>query len=169
MLDKGYFEVINERFSCRSFKAEKIKTEEINKLLEAARLAPTACNFQPQRIYVIENDTLLEKLNEATRFLFNAKTVLCICHDKNVSWHRRSDNKDHGIVDATIAATQIVLAATAMGLGSCFVCSFKDDIVRKILDIKDNYEILCLLPLGYPKEINAHNERMDLDEIVFYR
>ena len=63
--NKTYFEVINERFSCREFTLERIKTDEVEAILEAARLAPTACNFQPQRIFVVENSTLLEKLKES--------------------------------------------------------------------------------------------------------
>ena len=62
---KNYFEVINERFSCRSFTAEKLSTEQIQIILESAQLAPTACNFQPQIIYVVENPVLLDKLKEA--------------------------------------------------------------------------------------------------------
>lgn len=169
MSDKYFFDVINERFSCRSFKEDKISDDELNKLLEAARLAPTACNFQPQRIYVVEDSKLLDELKTATRFLFDAKTVLCVCHDKNESWKRRSDNKDHGTIDASIAATQIALCATSLGLGTCFVCAFKDEIVRNVLEIPDNYEVLCLLPVGYPKEIKSHNERKDIKDFVIYR
>lgn len=166
---KTYFDCIMERFSCRSFTAEKISTEEIQILLEAARLAPTACNLQPQRIYVIENPNLLERLNDATRFTFGAKTIFAFCYDKNESWHRKTDNKDHGEIDTTIAATQMMLAATAMGLGTCYVCSFKNDMVRDILDIPANYEISCLLPIGYPKDVLPHNTRKELEDIVVYK
>lgn len=168
-MSKNYFDIINERFSCRSFQADKISTEELEKILEAARLAPTACNFQPQRIIVVENQALLEKLNEATRFTFNAKTVLVVCYDKTESWHRRSDNKDHGEIDATIAATQMMLAATALGIGSCYVCSFKNDILRSLLGIPNEWEISCLLPLGYPKDILPHNTRKEIEDIVIYK
>lgn len=167
--NKGFFEVIEERFSCRSFTAEKITTEEINALLEAARLAPTAVNFQPQKIYVVENQNLLAKLNEATRFLFNAKTCFVVCYDTTESWHRKNDGKDHGDIDATIVATHMMLAATAIGLGSCYVCSFKKDMVREILGIPEEYEINCLLPVGYPKEVVPHNERKDIEDIVIYK
>lgn len=166
---KSYFDVINERFSCRAFTANKISTEEINVLLEAARLAPTAVNYQPQKIYVVENPNLLARLSEATKYLFNTKTLFVVCYDKNISWHRRSDDKDHGEIDATIAATHLMLAATAIGLGSCYVCSFKEAMVREILDIPSEYEISCLLPVGYPKEIVPHNSRKDIEELVIYK
>ena len=166
---KTYFDCINERFSCRSFTADKITTEEIQILLEAARIAPTACNLQPQRIFVVENSKLLERLAEASRFTFNAKTIFVICYDTNASWHRRYDDKDHGEIDATIAATHMMLAATSMGLGTCYVCSFKKDLVRDILDIPANYEISCMMPVGYPKDILPHNTRGDIEDIVIYK
>ena len=164
-----YFDVINDRFSCRNFLSKKISTTELNQILNAGLLAPTACNFQPQKIYVVENETLLNRLNEATRFTFDAKTILVVCYDVNESWHRRSDNKDHGEIDATICATQMMLAATALGLGSCYVCSFKKDILRGILGIPSNYEISCLLPIGYPKEVKPRNTRKELEDIVIYK
>lgn len=166
---KSYFDVIEERFSCRSFTAEKISTEEIQVILKAANLAPTACNLQPQIIYVVENPALLERLEEATRFTFNAKTIFIVCHNEDESWHRRADEKDHGIIDASIVATQMMLAATAIGIGSCFVCAFKDDKVREIIDIPSNYKINCLLPMGYPKDILPHNERKEIEDFVIYK
>lgn len=166
---KPYFDVIEERFSCRSFTADKITTEEVQAILTAANLAPTAINLQPQVIYVVENPTLLEKLNEATRFVFDAKTVFVVCYDTTKSWHRRNDGKDHGDIDASIVATQMMLAATAMGIGSCYVCSFKKDKLKEILDIPDEYEVNCLLPVGYPKDILPHNERKELEDYVIYK
>ena len=75
----------------------------------------------------------------------------------------------YGEIDATIAATHLMLAATAIGLGSCYVCSFKEAMVREILDIPSEYEISCLLPVGYPKEIVPHNSRKDIEELVIYK
>ena len=167
--NKTYFEVINERFSCREFTLERIKTDEVEAILEAARLAPTACNFQPQRIFVVENEALLEKLKEATKFTFNAKTLFVVCYDDTQSYKRRNDNKEHGDIDATIVATHMMLACDAIGLGSCFVASFKEDILKAILSIPANYHVTCLLPVGYPKEIKDHNERNDVGDFVFYK
>ncbi len=167
--NKSFFEVINERFSCREFRDERITTEEVEAILEAARLAPTAVNFQPQRIFVVENEALLEKLKEATRFTFDAKTIFVVCYDEEVSYKRRYDNKEFGDIDATIVATHMMLAAQALGLGSCFVASMKEDILKAILSIPSNYHVTCLLPVGYPKEIKDHNERNDVGDFVFYK
>ena len=168
-MSKDFFDVINERFSCREFTDERIKTEEVEKILEAANLAPTACNFQPQRIYVVENEALLEKLKEATKYTFDAKTVFVICYDDTVSYKRYNDSKEHGDIDATIVATHMMLACEALNIGSCFVCSFKEEILKTILSIPSNYHVTCLLPVGYKKEIKDHNERIDVGDFVFYK
>lgn len=168
MVNKSFYDTINERFSCRNFKDEKIKEEELNYLLEAAKLAPTAVNFQPQRLFVVENEEVLEKLKEATRFTFNAKTIIVVCYDNTVSWHRGNDQKDHGDIDATIVATHIMLAATSINLGSCYVCSMKEFKVKEILGLGDNYIVNCILPIGYPKEILSHNNRNEISDFVKY-
>ncbi|MCR5232006.1 MAG: nitroreductase family protein [Acholeplasmatales bacterium] len=159
------FEAMEKRFSCRKFKNEKIKEEELNKVLEAGRLAPTACNYQPQRIFVIENPIILDKLKMATKYTFDAKTIIVICHDSTISWHRK-DNVDHGIVDASIVATHMVLAATALNLGTCFVCSMNPTLIKEILGLSDSYVVDILLPIGYKDEEKTHNTRKDLSELV---
>ena len=167
--NKSFDEVINERFSCRSFKAERINTEELNYILEAGRLAPTAKNKQPERIIVVENDNLLERLKEATPCTFDAKTVLIVAYDKTECWIRSSDAKYHGEIDATICATNMMLAAYAINLGTTFVCAFNNEILKSILDLGENIEPVCMLPIGYPKEIKPHNTRKDLEDIVIYK
>ena len=159
------FDVMEKRFSCRKFKDKKITEEELNKVLEAGRLSPTACNYQPQRIMVVENPLVLEKLKEATKYTFNAKTILVIAHDSSVSWHRK-DNVDHGIVDASIVATHMVLAATSLNLGTCFVCSMNPVLIKEILGLSDSYIVDILLPIGYKDEEKAHNTRKELSELV---
>lgn len=166
---KSFFETIEKRFSCRAFSDEKISQEQLDTILEAGRLAPTAVNFQPQKIYVVQTPALLEALKEATRYTFDAKTILVVCHDPGISWHRRNDGKDHGLVDSSIVATHMMLAATAIGLGSTYVCSFNDALVHQILDIPNTYEINCLLPLGIPKNQQAPNKRKNLEETIEYK
>lgn len=167
--NKTFDDVIVNRFSCRNFTAERITTEELNYILEAGRLAPTAKNKQPERIIVIENEGLLERLKEATPCTFDAKTVLVVCYDKNECWIRKTDSKYHGEIDATIAATNMMLATYAINLGTTFVCAFDNDILKSILDIPSNIEPVCLLPIGYPKEIKPHNTRVELEDLVIYK
>ena len=97
-----FLELAKNRYSCRSFLDKPIEQEKINIILEAARVAPTAVNFQPQRILVLTDKNKLSRLNECTRFGWNAPLVLIICYDKNISWKRKYDNSDEGIIDASI-------------------------------------------------------------------
>lgn len=166
---KTFEQVINERFSCRAFKPNKISTLEIEKIINAGLLAPTARNFQPERIIVVENEAILEKLKEATRFTFDAKTIFVVAYNKEESWKRGYDFKDHGDIDATIVATMMMLEATSLGIGTTFVCSFDEEKLKDILSLDAKYSITCLLPAGYPKDILPHNSRKDLEDIVIYK
>ena len=161
--------LIEERFSCREFLDKEIKDEDINHILMAANLAPTAKNKQPIKIIVIKNKELLEKIKLATPCTFNAKLVFVICNDTNKCWIRSTDSKYHGDIDATIVATHMMLEITNINLGSTFVCAFDKDKLKEVLGLDNNIEPTCLLPVGYPKEIKAHNTRKDISEIVEFR
>ncbi|MBR6071940.1 MAG: nitroreductase family protein [Acholeplasmatales bacterium] len=164
-----YFEVINKRYSCREFKEERITREELNKILEAGNLAPTAVNFQPFKIFVIESDEILNLLSSATKYTFGAKTILCVAHNIKESWHRYKDQRDFGTFDSAIVTTQMVLAATSLGIGTCIVCSMDEEKVKNILGLGNEYIVDSLIPMGYPKNNGVHNKRKKLEEIVEYR
>ena len=121
------------------------------------------------KIIVIESESVLEELSHATKYTFNAKTILCVAHNVNESWHRYKDKRDFGTFDSAIVTTQIVLAATNLGIGTCIVCSMDEDKVREILGLSSEYIIDSLIPMGYPKNEGCHNKRKNLDEIVEYR
>ena len=164
-----YFEVLEKRFSCREFKDEEVSQELIDKILEAGRLSPTAVNFQPERIYVCKSEEILEKLKTACKYTFNARLIFVIAYNTKEAWVRRSDDSEFGIVDASIVTTNMMNAITALGLGSCFVCSMHQDRVEEILGLPKHIKVLALLPTGYPKEIKKHNKRKNIKEIVEYR
>ncbi len=84
----NFEDVIRERFSTRSFKNEKISHEKLDKILEAGRLAPTAKNIQPQKIYVLESDDALNKINECSPCIYGARTVLLVCSNKDLAFHK---------------------------------------------------------------------------------
>ncbi len=164
-----FFEVLEKRYSCRDFKDKEVSDELINKILDAGILSPTAVNFQSERIYVCKSKEILEKLKGACKYTFNAKLVFVIAYDNNISWKRKSDGKDFGIVDASIVTTNMMNAITALGLGSCFVCSMHQDMVEEILGLPSNIKVVAMLPCGYPNEVKNHNVRKDREEIVEYR
>ena len=167
--DEILFEVMENRFSCRSFKDERIKKEELDKIIKSGILAPTAVNFQPERITVVEDESLLEKLKEATRYTFDAKTIIVISYDKNVSWKRGNDKKDHGDIDASLVAANMVLMATSLNIGTCYVASFDEPKVKDILGLSDNLVVSLMIPMGYPKEFKKHNTRKNIEELVTFK
>lgn len=168
----NFIELVKERYSCRSFLEKPVEKEKIDLILEAGRLAPTAGNFQPQRILVITDTEKINQLKECTAFTFNAPIIFAICYDKEASWKRKFDGKDEGVIDVGIVATHMMLQITELGLASTLVGYFDPIKATKILSIPENYEIENLLPFGYPaldgKPSTKHFERKDIKEIVYW-
>ena len=167
----SFCELIKERYSVRKFDAKPIEKEKMDLILEAHRLAPTACNFQPQRILVLQADAM-ERLEACTSYRYGAPAAMVICYDKTVSWKNRS-GKDIGDVDGTIVMTQMMYQAKELGLGSLLVGVFNETLLREQFQIPQTYEIVCLLMLGYAAEDcqphpKHHANRKPLEETVFY-
>lgn len=160
------------RYSVRQFSDKPVEKEKLDAILEAARVAPTAANKQPQRILVIESEQAKAKLKECTRYHFDAPLALLICYDKSVSWKRSFDNDDAGTVDASIITTHLMLQAFELGIGSTWVAFFDPQKVREQFQLPENYIPVALLPLGYPaadaQPNPRHTERLPIDETVFY-
>ena len=165
-----FLSLAKERYSCRSFFKKKVEKEKIEKILEAGRVAPTAVNFQPQRILVLDDEEKLSKLNECTKYGWGAPIVMVICYDKTISWKRQYDNKDEGIIDASIVATHMMLEIQDLGLGTTWIGSFDPEKVREIYKIPENLEIISLMPVGYPAEdakpSSSHEKRNSMEEMV---
>ncbi len=166
-----FLELARERYSCRKFKQQQVEEEKIQALLTAAQFAPTAVNYQPQRILVLTDKEKIKSLdeNKCTRYTFNAPLIMVVCYDTEKSWKRRYDNSDEGIVDASIVTTHIMLQATQLKLGSTWVGSFDPDIAKEVLNIPDNYKIVAMLPIGYPDEqpSPSHLKRIDIEKFAF--
>ena len=166
-----FLELAEKRYSCRKFSDRKVEEEKIEALLKAAQLAPTAVNFQPQRILVLTDKEKIKSLDEngCTRYTFNAPLMMVVCYDKGKSWKRSFDGKDEGIVDASIITTHMMLEAVELGLGSTWVGAFDPAKAREILEVPENYEIVSLLPIGYPamEPSERHHKRIDISEFTF--
>ena len=164
----NFEDVIRERFSTRSFKDEKVKKEQLDKILEAGRLAPTAKNNQPIKIYVIESDDALNKINDCSPCIYGSKTVLLVCADKNNSYHKGEYSTFE--MDASIVATHMMLEATNVGVDSVWVEMFDNSKVKEYFNL--DYEPILLLPLGYRtddyKPSPMHTTRKDISELVEY-
>lgn len=168
-----FLDVIKARYSVRRFSSKPVEKEKLAALLEAARIAPTAHNNQPQRILVIEDRAALDKLPDCTPCHFNAPLALLVCADASTCWHREDyDGKDSADVDAAIIGSYLMLTAVDLGLGSCWVMHFDPDQMRKAYQIPEELVPVALFPIGYLAE-NArpsgrHEERKSLEEITTY-
>ena len=167
-----FLELAKERYSCRSFLSKKVGMEKLEKVLEAGRLAPTGRNNQPQRILVLQDKQELEKLKECTVYGWNAPAIMIVCYDREVSWKRKADGADGGIVDASIVTTHMMLEIANLGLGTTWIGSFDPEKVREVYRIPDSYEVVALLPVGYPSEeakpSDNHDKRLPLEETVYW-
>lgn len=164
--------LITERYSVRSFKPEHLPKGIIDKIIESGHKAPTGCNYQPQRIIVLNTDESVEKLKSCTKCHFNAPTAMIVCHNKNESWVRKYDGALSSSVDAVIVTTYMMLAAQNEGVGSCWVMHFDPAAMRKTFGIPENVEPIALLVMGYPsddaKPLDMHYIDRPIEEIVSY-
>ncbi|WP_028857677.1 nitroreductase family protein [Psychrilyobacter atlanticus] len=167
-----FLELAKKRYSVRKFRDKKVEKEKIDLILEAGRLAPTAVNYQPQRILVLESDESLEKLKECSKYHFDAPLAILVCYDNTVSWKRRYDDKDMGEVDASIVATQMMLEITNLNLGTTWVGHFDPQKIRDIFSLPENIIPVALFPVGYPHEKSVphqlHEKRLEISETVVY-
>lgn len=145
--------LMRDRFSVRSFSQKPIEKEKLEAILIAGQIAPTAVNFQPQKIYVLQSGTALEKIRKITNSTYDAPTVLLVCADANESWHSKFvPGYDSGETDAAIVCTHMMLEAWEQGIGSVWVLLFDPRKVQKEFGLPENVRPICLLPIGYPSE-----------------
>ncbi|MFT9078028.1 nitroreductase family protein [Ethanoligenens sp.] len=169
----AFIDLAHERYSVRKFRSNPVEHEKLERILRAGQLAPTACNYQPQRIIVVENEEAHKKIRKCTPCHFNAPVVLIVCYDNNSSAKRRSTSFDIGVIDASIVATQMMLEVADIGLGVTWVEDFEPDAVIQEFALPKNIIPVALLPLGYPADDakpneRLHNSRKPLEETVFY-
>ena len=141
------------RYSVRSYKPDDIEQEKLDQILQAGRVAPTACNYQPQRIFVVRSEENRKKLAAISPCTFDAPVILVVCYDTDRhAKSRMMPGYAFGEMDATIVCTHMMLQAWELGIGSCWVGMFNDVEVSKALNLPENIHVAALLPLGYPAE-----------------
>lgn len=164
--------LISERYSVRSFKPEHLPQEVINRILEAGHKAPTGCNYQPQRILVLNTDESIEKLRGCTKCHFNAPTAMLVCHNSAESWKRVYDGALSSPVDAVIVTTYMMLSAQQEGVGCCWVMHFDPKAMKEAFNIPEGTEPVALLVMGYPAEdakpLDMHYKFRPMDEVISY-
>ncbi len=164
--------VITERYSVRKFKEKPLSDNDIQEILAAGHKAPTGCNFQPQRILVLNNEKSMGKLRFCTKCHFNAPTAMLVCYNDDESWTRPYDGALSAPVDAAIVATHMMLAAHSIGVGTCWVMHFDPKAMRESFNIPENIVPVALLVMGYPSDdsapIGMHFDTRPMEEVVCY-
>jgi nitroreductase len=162
------FDAVRARRSVRGYSSTPVPKEKLDRILESGRLAPSAMNLQPWHFIVVEDADKREEMSKAryAKFLKEAPVVIVGCGDKKSSpkWYA---------VDTTIALQNMVLTATSEELGTCWIGSFDEEVIRRLLKIPTHLAIVALLSLGYPRKkldlaaafVRAGN-RKSMEEIV---
>ena len=151
---KLFMSVVLGRYSCRNFDENReVSRQYVEEVVEAARMAPSAVNLQPWTFVAVTSPEIRECILEKSRPAFlKAPVLLVACGHHDKAWHRRDDNKDHTDIDVAIAVEHICLAATTLGLSTCWVCSFDVEATKKALNLPDQIEPIALIPLGYSSD-----------------
>ena len=167
-----FSEVVKIRYSCKKFSARKLEDAQLEEILQAGRLAPTAKNLQEQHIYVVQSEEGLRKIDSVTPCRYGAPTCLVVAFDRGSVFTYPGDRRDSGAEDASIVATHLLLAAANAGVDSCWINFFDPDRLAKELNLPENEEILMILDLGYAAEgagpLPNHTARKPLSETVSY-
>ncbi len=150
-----FIDLAENRYSVREFSEKAVEKDVIEQILKAGQVAPTACNRQPQRVFVLQSEDALAKLKKCTMSHFNAPLALLVCYDKSECWQREYDGKLSGDIDASIVCTHMMLAAAELGVGSTWVMHYIPEAVREEFDLPEELESTAILVMGYPKDGNV--------------
>ncbi len=165
-----YFDLISSRYSVRAYHPDPVEDEKLAKILEAARLAPTAANRQPFQVVIAHTQGRKTELGRIYRqpWFTQPPLILCVCGVASLAWVRSSDHRRYLDVDVAIVMDHIILAATDLGLGTCWIAAFNAVAAREALQLPAEIEPLLFTPLGYPSDQPGPKERKPLSDLVRY-
>jgi nitroreductase len=164
--------LIRSRESVRNYDPDRpVNKEILEKILDAGRVAPSACNYQPWKFLVISSPQVLEKVRASYNrdWFKEAPHILVILGLKNQAWNRSYDGYNSIETDIAIALTHIILAAENEGVGTCWIAAYNPVILKEALNINENQQIFGITPLGYPKPgylKTLNKKRKTLEDIV---
>ena len=168
-----FLELARRRVSVRSFHPERpVPDDDLQAILEAGRLAPSAANRQPWRFLVIRSREALDRIRacyDATWFR-HAPVVLAVVGREEEAWVRRTDGYNALETDLTIAMDHMILAAADRGVGSCWIAAFDPPTLRTALDLAEDEQVYAITPLGYPEEgwEPREKKRKSTEDVVRY-
>jgi Nitroreductase len=180
---KSLDEIIKSRRSVRNYKTDPVEREKINSILEAARLAPSACNAQPWKFIVVETPALkdavvkegLNNLVVSNKWASECPAIIAVCSKTKFLVHNIAEkiqDVDYHLIDLGIACEHLVLKAEELGLGTCYIGWFKGKEIKKVLNLPASYKVECLITLGYPKALQKEQKpspRKILSEIAEFK
>lgn len=165
----AFLELAEKRFSCREFNNHPVAAVKVMKILDAARLAPSARNLQPTHIWVLSSDEALGRIRPVHQ-LFGAPIGFMVGYKKEEAWVRACDGKNEGETDAAIVGTHIMLAAADMDLGCTWIGSFDPAKVAEAFPETAGYVITALFAVGHPaahaEPSERHSQRKSMEEFV---
>ena len=169
----NFIELSKKRFTVRNFSDQPVEKEKLELMLEAGNTAPTAKNFQPQRIYVLQSKEALEKLDTLTPCRYNVGTVLLFAYNEDEEWKNPKEEGIHsGVEDVSIVATHVMLQAAELGVDTTWVNFFSNTEVEQAFNLPKNEHSVLLMAVGYRAEgtepFPTHNEKKPLKDIVTY-
>ena len=161
-------ELTKKRYSVRAYKPDPVEDDKLDRILEAARIAPTAANRQAFRVIVIRTEERKADLRRVygRDWFVQAPLVLCVCAVPSEGWVRKADGWNAAEVDATIVMSHVVLAAAAEGLGTCWIAAFDPAAAREVLGLPPEVIPSAFTPLGYAADSAPPKKRRPLDELV---
>jgi nitroreductase len=162
-----FSDLVAARFSVRDYKQTPVEEEKLTQILDAGRLAPSACNIQPYYFIVITDSGKKELLRPAynRNWFISAPVIIAVCVDTRTEW-KRSDGVAYGIVDTAIAIDHMTLAATELGLGTCWIGAFKNAEASSALKLPGYITITAFFALGYSNQTQPPKKRKALEAIV---
>ena len=162
------FETIKNRRSIRKYKQQNIEKDKIQKILEMARLSPSAMNRQPYGFIVVSENSIIKEISSACNQKWDAPVIIVVFGLPDQAWVR-DDGEEYWKADSAIAMSNMSLAAYSLGLGTCWIAAFKEDELKKILNISSNARVFAMTPLGYPDEKKGPvKKRKPLEDLVHY-
>lgn len=167
-----FIELAKRRCSVRAYEDRKVEPEKLERILEAARIAPTAKNLQPVKLLAVQSGEGLEKVGKAAN-IYDAPLAIIVCADHQRAWTRPFDGKRSTDIDASILTDHMMLEATELGLGSVWICFFKPDVLREEFSLPEHLEPVNILAVGYASGMPASPDRHDktrvpMDNLVAY-
>ena len=163
------FTAISQRSSVRAYKSADVEEDKLKKVLEAARLSPSASNRQEWKFIIVKNKETKKKLAKAAfgqSFIGEAPIVVVACGTESKAI--MGCGQPTHTVDVSIACAYMILQAYELGLGTCWIGAFKEDEVKKILNISEHVRVVAMTPLGYPNQPPSQKSRKSLDQIVCF-